>query len=245
MERTVEEISQNLDDVINKIKSASERVNRNYAEIKLVVVTKSQSLETTRNAVIAGAKILGENYAEEGIEKKGVLEHIDNIQWHMIGHVQSRKAKLVASDFDMVHSLDSLKLAKRLDNFSREFNKVLPVLLEFNVGGEQNKYGWDSSNVNSWSDFLPIISEISDLKNLNICGIMTMPPYSGNPEDSRQYFKRLIQLREYINDRIPSLKLVEISMGTSTDFEIAVEEGATILRIGEAILGKREYKGAL
>ena len=160
----------------------------------------------------------------------------------MIGHVQSRKARIVAEEFDFLHSLDSLKLANKLDRILYETGKVLPVLLEFNVGGEESKSGWDASEENSWADLLQIVEQIQALKNLKICGLMTMPPLFDEPEAARPYFKKLRALQEYFESQIEGLKLRDLSMGTSIDFEVAIEEGATFVRIGQAILGARPPK---
>jgi len=240
MLRTVEEIKQNLVLVINKMKAAAERVERNYEEIKLVVVTKSQSIDTTRNAIAAGARIIGENYVEEGVTKKNLLEQFHGTEWHMIGHIQSRKTQAVTLNFDMVHSLDSLKLAMKLDHQSMLQGRKLPVLLEFNIGGEDNKYGWKVSNENDWVDLIPTIREICNLKYLKISGLMAMPPYAKEPEHSRMYCKKLVKLQNFLKDQIPIVEWSELSIGTSYDFEVAIEEGATMVRIGDAILGRRE-----
>jgi hypothetical protein len=156
--------------------------------------------------------------------------------------VQSRKARLIADHFALLHSLDSLKLAQRLDRFALEQNRILPVLLEFNVGGEENKSGWDASDESKWEIFLPAIKSLLDLPNLRVRGLMTMPPLGTDPEDSRRFFLRLRLLRDHLASAYPQTDWRELSMGTSADYLVAVEEGATLVRVGTAIVGARRSK---
>jgi pyridoxal phosphate enzyme (YggS family) len=160
----------------------------------------------------------------------------------MIGHVQSRKARLVTDHFALLHSLDSLKLAQRLNRFAAEQHRTLPVLLEFNVGGEQTKSGWDASSKTQWESCLPDIQHILELPNLRVRGLMTMPPLESNMEDTRRFFQRLRLLRDQLALIHPQADWHELSMGTSSDFPIAVEEGATLVRVGTAIVGQRKYR---
>jgi len=199
-------------------------------------------VEVARAAIEAGVRMLGENYPEEGVTKIQSLPSQSGVEWHMIGHVQSRKARLVAENFELLHSLDSLKLARRLDRFSAEQNRILPVLLEFNVGGEDTKSGWEASNDSHWNNFLPDVQSILDLPNLSVHGLMTMPPLGTAPEDSRRFFQRLRLLRDHLASLHADTDWHELSMGTSADYTVAVEEGATLVRIGTAIVGARRYK---
>ncbi|MDP1779712.1 MAG: YggS family pyridoxal phosphate-dependent enzyme, partial [Anaerolineales bacterium] len=160
----------------------------------------------------------------------------------MIGHVQSRKAGLVAGNFNMLHSLDSLKLAARLERILGESGKILPVLLEFNVSREESKFGWPAWDETRWQDLLTEISEIIALPNLKVRGLMTMPPLGETPELSRPFFQKLKRLQEYLSAQFPQVDFSELSMGTSFDYEAAVEEGATFVRVGTALVGGREYK---
>src|SRR6188474_1927360 len=160
---------------LDQIAEAARKSNRDPKEIRLVVVTKSQPVEVAQAAIEAGVRILGENYPEEGVMKIQSLAEQTGVEWHMIGHVQSRKARLVAEHFALLHSLDSLKLAQRLDRFAAEHNRVLPVLLEFNVGGEESKSGWNASDESAWDLLLPEIKPVLNLTNLRVCGLMTMP----------------------------------------------------------------------
>ena len=160
----------------------------------------------------------------------------------MIGHIQRRKAKLVVPRFDLIHSVDSLKLAQHLDGLAAESGRRIPVLLECNVGGETGKQGWNAVSKAHWSDLLGELQAVAKLSHLLIRGLMTMPPLAFTPEDSRQYFRLLSDLRAYLTQNVPEADWSELSMGTSTDFTVAVEEGATLVRIGEAIVGPRPSK---
>lgn len=205
---------------------------------RLVVVSKSQPLEVVQAAVAAGISILGENYAEEAVEKIAALMGT-GVEWHMIGHVQSRKADLIAANFSMIHSLDSTKLARRLDRFCGELKRTLPVLLEFNVSGEESKFGFTAWEEAHWPDLEPEIEQIMALSNLRVSGLMTMPPLFDDPERTRPYFQRLRRLRDFLESHYPQAHWEELSMGTSVDFVSAVQEGATMVRVGQAILGSR------
>ena len=170
------------------------------------------------------------------------LREFSAVEWHMIGHVQSRKAQLVAENFNLLHSLDSLKLATRLDRFCSEAKRVLPVLLEFNVGEEDSKSGWSAWNDEIWPALLVEISSVLALPNLKVRGLMAMPPLGETAEFSRVFFKRLKRLQEYLSLQLPQANFTELSMGTSGDYEVAVQEGATLVRVGTAIVGARQYK---
>lgn len=232
-------VKRNLEAVQEKIRHAAARAGRDENRIKLVVVTKAQPIEVVRSAIQAGARFLGENYAEQAVPKIEALGHQAGVEWHMIGHVQSRKARLVCAHFDWMHSLDSLKLARIVDSHCRELNRTLPVLLEFNLGGEESKSGWDASNPNNWPGLSPDLEEILSLSHLRVSGLMTMPPLGLDPEESRPYFSQLRQMQQFLSNRYPHVDWDELSMGTSADFEIAVEEQATLVRVGQAILGPR------
>jgi len=241
-DKFVKGIKNNLEYVKEKLVRTAINSGRNPDNVRLVVVTKSQPLEIVIAAIKAGATMLGENYAEEGVDKIIALANESKVEWHMIGHVQSRKAELVANNFNLLHSLDSLKLAKRINRALDESGKELPVLLEFNVSGEESKYGWQASDEKTWSQLLPELKQIVDLDHLRVRGLMTMPPYYEDPELSRPFYSKLKRLRDYLADKFPGMTWNELSMGTSIDFETAIEEGSTFIRVGQAILGKRFTK---
>jgi pyridoxal phosphate enzyme (YggS family) len=206
--------------------------------VRLVVVTKGHSVETAQAVLDAGARHLGENYVEEALPKMDALTEA-GVEWHMIGHVQSRKARPVAEHFAWVQSVDRLKLARRLDRFAGEAGRRLPVLLECNVSGEESKFGWPAWDERRWPEFAEELAPLMDLPNLEVRGLMTMPPYNPDPEVSRPYFERLVRLRDFLAARFPSADWSELSMGMSNDYEVAVQCGATIVRVGTAIVGPR------
>ena len=242
MNSLVTSIRERYQYTLAQIEEAARKSNRDPKEIRLVVVTKSQPVEVAQAAIEAGVRILGENYPEEGVMKIQSLAQQSGVEWHMIGHVQSRKARLVADHFALLHSLDSLKLAQRLNRFALEGNHILPVLLEFNVGGEESKSGWDASQESRWNMLLPDIAAILDLPGLRVHGLMSMPPLGTDPEESRRFFLRLRLLRDHLAAQYPKADWRELSMGTSADYAVAVEEGATLVRVGTAIVGARKYK---
>ena len=239
MELSSSEIKSNYNIVREKIHHAAEMTGRNFDEVELVVVSKGHSVNVVKAALDAGICTLGENYVEEAEQKIKAFQDQTDINWHMIGHIQSRKARKVCELFDYVHSLDSVKLARRLDRFANKIERKLSVLLECNVSGEETKYGWKAWNKGMWDELLPEFTEISSFTNLKIRGLMTMAPLVQNIEDARPYFTRLRELREYLNLEINDANWEELSMGMSADYQIAIQEGATIIRVGTAILGER------
>jgi pyridoxal phosphate enzyme (YggS family) len=239
MEALVAGIREKLENVAARIRGAAQTAGRLEDEVRLVVVTKAQPVEVIRAVLAAGAGILGENYPEETLQKIEALGGQDTPVWHMIGHLQSRKAAIVAALFAMLESLDSLKLAERLERLLAERERVLPVLLEFNVGAEESKYGWPAWDESSWSGLLPEVERILALPHLRLEGLMTMPPWNEDAEKSRPYFTRLRQLAGYLGERFGAQYFSQLSMGTSTDYEVAVQEGATLVRVGTAIVGPR------
>ena len=226
---------------LERIAAAEQRAGRAPGSTRLVVVTKSQPVETVRAALEAGVKILGENYPEETAAKIAAIGAAD-VEWHMIGHVQSRKADLIPANFALLHSLDSLKLATRLDRFAAQAGRKLSVLLEFNVSGEESKFGWQATLESTWPKILPEIDMVLKLDYLTVRGLMTMPPLFEDPERTRPYFQKLRRLRDFLAQNFPAADWSELSMGTSADFEAAVEEGATLVRVGTAIVGPRSPK---
>ena len=234
------QIQANYQRVLERIHTAAKRSGRDPDLVQLVVVTKTYPVVAIREVLAAGGRNLGENYAEEAEAK--ILELADeaDIHWHMIGHVQSRKARLVSQYFSCLHSLDSAKLARRLGAFCGEFGRRLPVFIEINVSGEASKSGLPAWEEENWTQLLPVIQEMVETPNLSIIGLMTMPPFSSEPEHSRPYYEKLIRLRDFLAAEFTHLDWAELSMGMSSDFEIAVENGATWVRIGQAILGPRE-----
>jgi PLP dependent protein len=239
MEQKIDSIKRNLDAVQERITLAAERTHRDPQEIKLVAVTKLMPLETIKAGIQAGLRCFGENYPEQAAEKIASLETEVEVEWHMIGHIQSRKTETVCRHFDMVHSVDRMKIARYLDRYSREASRIMPILMEVNLSGEASKYGWEASDENRWPELIQEFKQISSMENIQVKGFMSMPPLFEDPERSRPIYQRLRRLRAYLREEIPNTDWDELSIGTSFDFEVAVEEGATLVRIGTEIFGER------
>jgi len=233
-----EQIQVRYNQVIDRISQAAKSAGRDPDDVRLLVVTKGQSIETVQGVVAAGARYLGENYVEDALEKIEALSDHD-IEWHMIGHVQSRKARQVCQYFSYMHSLDRAKIARRMDRFAGETGKIFPVLIECNLSGESTKFGYSLWEDDLWLEFVGDITALLEYCNLEIRGLMTMPPYHPDPEHSRPYFQKLRRLRDFLSKHIPEVDWSELSMGMSNDYVVAVQEGATIVRVGTAIVGSR------
>ncbi len=232
-------IAQRYHEVLERIHRAARAAGRNPDEVRLVVVTKGQPLERVQAVVEAGARDLGENYPEEALAKIQALKAYPGLRWHMIGHLQRRKAPIVVRHFHMMHSVDRLRIAQRLERLLAREGRVLPVLLEFNVGGEASKHGWPAWDAALWPRWADEVARILEMPHLQVQGVMTIPPWNPEPEASRPYFRRLRELRDWLARRFPQADWRHLSMGMSHDFEIAVQEGATWVRVGTAIMGPR------
>jgi pyridoxal phosphate enzyme (YggS family) len=226
--------------ILDRISIAAEQSGRNPSDIKLVVVSKAQPVDKIRQAIEAGARLFGENYPEESLPKILELGNVPGLRWHMIGHLQSRKIGIVADYFEMLHSLDNVHLAQKLDKQLDLRGRVLPVLLEMNVGGEESKFGWNARDESDWPLLLKEVNTIRTFSHIKICGLMTMPPWNEDAEVTKPFFQKLRRLRDYLQKAFPTLGFNELSMGTSSDFEVAIREGSTYVRIGQAILGDRQ-----
>jgi len=215
--------------VMEKIERAARKAGRDPNEIKLVAVSKTVEAARIKEAIEAGASILGENYVQEAQKKIEEIGH--PVSWHFIGHLQSNKAKYAIRLFDMIHSLDSIPLADELNRRAEQAERVIKVMVEVNLSKEATKFGTDEETV------LNLAKKIHRLNHLYLEGLMTMPPYFDSPEMSRPYYIALRELKErMVKEGIP---MKELSMGMSNDFEIAIEEGATYVRVGTAIFGAR------
>ncbi|MDD2274964.1 MAG: YggS family pyridoxal phosphate-dependent enzyme [Smithellaceae bacterium] len=229
-----DEIKTNILNIRERITAAAARANRDPAGIRLMAVSKTVEPERIRQALDAGITLLGENYVQEAREKIPVVGR--PAVWHMIGHLQTNKVKYVVNLFDWIHSVDRLELARELDKRAGQRSRRLNVLIEVNVSGEASKNGAAPGQV------LELVRQISILPNVSVRGLMTMPPYSDDPENSRPCFIVLRQLRdEIVSAALPGISMDELSMGMTDDFEVAIEEGATIIRVGRAIFGERRY----
>jgi hypothetical protein len=232
------DISENLTYVKQEIMKTAGNAGRDPDEIKLVVVTKEKPANVVKEVLEAGAKSIGESYLQEAEFKMELLSDFE-IDWHMIGHIQGSKANRVAALFDYIHSVDRLQIADQLNQAAQDLNRVLPVLLEFNLSGETTKYGWRAEDENDWESLAEDLEPVMDMSNLEINGLMTMAPYYQDQEKARPIFRKLRKLRNYFRGRFEEHDLPELSMGMSGDYHVAIEEGATILRIGSAIVGPR------
>lgn len=212
------------------------RAGRSPEEVKLVAVTKTVEIERIIEAIDAGLRVFGENRVQEAQKKIQDLRFkIQNkLQWHLIGHLQRNKAKYAVQLFDLIHSVDSIGLAEELNRQAEKIGKIQSILVQVKLSEEDTKHGIEEE------DLVSLIERIRDLKNLRLEGLMTMPPYFEDIEMVRPYFRRLRELRDTINSsHITNNALRELSMGMSHDFEVAIEEGATLVRIGTAIFGER------
>ncbi|HEX7415718.1 MAG TPA: YggS family pyridoxal phosphate-dependent enzyme [Smithellaceae bacterium] len=226
-------IAANINMIKQRIAAAALKCGRNPDSIKLLAVTKTIPTEYIIKAIDAGITMLGENYVQEAKEKITVLGQ--RAQWHMIGHLQTNKAKYAVNLFDYIHSVDRLELAQELDKRARLIGRKINILIEVNVSGEKTKNGIPATTA------IDLIKVTSKLENLSVCGLMTMAPYSDDPENARPYFCALRNLRDNISrQQISGIQMEELSMGMTDDFEAAIEEGATIVRIGRAIFGERK-----
>jgi pyridoxal phosphate enzyme (YggS family) len=216
--------------VTERIEKAAQNAGRNSKDIRLVAVSKTVETDRVREAIEAGVTILGENYVQEAQKK---IEDIGKpMSWHFIGHLQTNKAKVVVRLFDVIHSVDSVALAEELNRRAQQANQKIPIMIEVNLSGETTKFGTEEEKVTS------LAQGVLKLNHLSLEGLMTMPPYFDDPEMSRPYFVQLRELKErLIKGGIP---LKELSMGMSNDFEIAIQEGATYVRVGTAIFGARK-----
>ena len=227
-----ENIASNILEIRNRIASAAQHAGRDLQSIRLMAVSKTVPVERIREAQDAGITLFGENYVQEARGKIPAVGH--DVEWHMIGHLQTNKVKYVVNLFDWIHSVDRLELAQELDKRARQHSRKLKVLIEVNIGGEASKSGVEISHA------LELVRQVSVLQNVNVRGLMTMPPYSDDPELSRPYFRALRALRDEIaRAAIAGVSMDELSMGMTDDFEIAIDEGATIIRVGRAIFGAR------
>ena len=226
------DVGGNYQNILERIAGAAAKAGRDPREIRLLAAAKSQSVEAIRAAIAAGVTLVGENYVQEAADKKRFIA--DSVEWHMIGHLQRNKAKVAVELFDVIESLDNLALARELDKEGAKLSKTIRALVEVNLGGEESKSGIAKAQLS------PLFVELGKLSRLRIEGLMTVPPFRENLEDVRPYFRELRELRDQLNAlRLPNIQLKELSMGMTHDYTVAIEEGATIVRIGTALFGPR------
>ena len=231
-------VTERVAEVKEKVEQACQRAGREMEDITIMAATKGRSVAEIVEAVNAGISDVGENYVQELLDKKGELDEAgySDIRWHAIGHLQRNKVRYVVPICDQIHSVDSLRLAQEIDRRAARIGKVQAVLLEINIAGEESKFGIAPEQAPQLAE------QIMELEHLQLRGLMTMPPYTDNPEDSRPLFKALRDLAEQLVGRgLPSEAMSELSMGMSGDYEVAIEEGATIIRLGTVLFGPGRY----
>jgi len=238
------EIANNIDEVQEQIASACARAGRSVDDVKLVAVSKTKPIEDVLAAAKVGIRDFGENRIEEASEKIPAVNNIldQTVVWHMIGHIQSRKARDVVPLFASVHSVDSLKIARKLSSLASEEGKPLNVFAEVNVSGEPQKYGFEASNwqtdAQQFDMLQQTISQIAQLPGLKLVGLMTMAPFVSDAERTRPVFASMAALRSQLASKL-AINLPHLSMGMTNDYTVAIEEGATMVRVGTAIFGAR------
>jgi pyridoxal phosphate enzyme (YggS family) len=222
----------NYQKLVGHIGEAATRAGRKPEDVKLLGAAKSQPVELIQAAIVAGVGLIGENYVQEATDKLQVLS--GSVEWHMIGHLQRNKAKAAVELFDVIESLDSLVLARQLDKEGAKRGKTVRTLIEVNLAGEESKSGIAKDRVKGF------LEEIGRLSHIEVEGLMTVPPFRENPQDARRYFRELAELRLNVAALdLPNVALKELSMGMTHDYPVAIEEGATIVRIGTALFGPR------
>ncbi len=227
------DVGANYRAIVERIAVATAKVGRNAREVRLLAASKSQPVDSLRAALAAGVALVGENYVQEAQEKKNLLAQA-KVEWHLIGHLQRNKAKLAVQLFDVVESLDNLALARELDKEAAKRSKIVRALIEVNLAGEESKSGIAKAEVAG------LLEKLSGLAHVRVQGLMTVPPFRENLEEVRPYFRELRELRDSLNSlNLPHVRLKELSMGMTHDFTVAIEEGATIVRIGTALFGPR------
>ncbi len=229
-------IADNIAGIRERMAAAAARVKRDPNQITLMAVTKTVEPERIRQAYETGLRVFGENRVQEFGEKQEALRDLRDAEWHLIGHLQSNKAKKAAESFQAVDSVDSLRLAEKLNEAARQLGRTLPVLIEIKVSEEESKAGIEMDS----PELEELLLGAAELGNLQVRGLMTVPPYTEDPEGARLYFRTLRDLRDRIALRkLPNVSMNVLSMGMSHDFEVAIEEGSTCVRVGSAIFGAR------
>lgn len=227
-------IQDNLEYVQNRVQSACQKVGRNPAEVTLIAVSKTKPIEMIKEAISYGIIDFGENKVQELCDKYEVTK--EKLNWHLIGHLQRNKVKYIVDKTCLIHSVDSIRLANQINDEAKKKGVVCPILIEVNIAQEETKFGVLSENV------LPLLMEIKDLTNIKVKGLMTIAPFVENPEENRVYFSKLRKLNIDIKSKnIDNIDMDVLSMGMTGDYEVAIEEGATMVRVGTGIFGERNY----
>jgi PLP dependent protein len=227
------DVAGNYHKILDRISEIAGKCGRRAQEVKVLGAAKSQSVESVRAAIAAGVSLIGENYVQEAQQKKAQIPQ--GVEWHMIGHLQRNKAKAAVEIFDLIESLDSVALARELEKQGKRIGKKIRALVEVNLAGEESKSGIAKN------DLASLLEAVAKLDHVTVEGLMTVPPFREEPEEIRRYFRELRELKDKFNaQRIPHVDLQELSIGMTQDYPVAIEEGATIVRIGTALFGPRK-----
>ena len=227
-------VAENLVQVQKNIEESCKKVNRDPGEVTLIAVSKTKPVEMLQEAYAAGARVFGENKVQEIVDKYDQMPA--DVQWHMIGHLQRNKVKYIVDKAELIHSVDSLRLAETINHEGEKIQRVIPVLIEVNVAQEETKFGV------SVEETMSLIEEICKLPYVQIQGLMTIAPYVPDPEENRPVFRKLKQLSVDISSKnMNNVHMDILSMGMTNDYQVAVEEGATMVRVGTGIFGERDY----
>lgn len=228
-------IAENFEVIRGKIAQAADKAGHDASQVRLVAVSKTKPAEMIVEALQCGQRIFGENYVQELTEKAGAIA--DGVQWHFIGTLQSNKVRQIAGLVELIHSVDRLSLAREIDRQWGMLGKVCDVLIQVNISREETKGGTTTG------ELLDLVRQVAELPHVRVRGLMTMPPFFDDPEGARPYFRELKRLSgEVAAAAIPGVEMRELSMGMSGDFEVAIEEGATLVRVGSALFGERQYR---
>lgn len=226
-------IKDNLERIEQQITQTAVSCGRNPEDIQLIAVSKKKSSDMIQQAALAGAVHFGENYIQEAVQKVEKISD-DRLMWHFIGHLQSNKARFAVKHFEYIHTVDTIKLAREISKQAKKIDKVQKVLIQVNIGEESSKSGTQAE------DTLDLAKEMQHLENISVQGLMCMPPWFTDPEDARPYFQKLVAIKDTIAARqMETVSMTHLSMGMSNDFKVAIEEGATFIRVGTSIFGER------
>lgn len=227
-------IENNINNVLNNIKEACKKSNRNPEEVKLIAVTKTIDVERINEVLKTGIDAIGENKVQEIMEKYDKIEY--NPQWHLIGHLQTNKVKYIIDKVDLIHSLDSLRLAEEINKRAKKVNRVMDVLIQINIANDGAKFGIGYNEINDFID------EIASFDNIRVQGLMSIVPYASNTEEVRPYFRKMKEIFDSLkNSTYENINMNYLSMGMTNDYVVAIEEGSNMVRVGTGIFGERDY----
>lgn len=230
----MEIIENNISNVLSSIKEACKKSNRNPNDVKLIAVTKTIDVERINAVLKTGIGDIGENKVQEIMEKYDKIEY--NPKWHLIGHLQTNKVKYIIDKVDLIHSLDSLRLAEEINKRAKKINRIMDVLIQINIADDDAKFGIEYNDINEF------IKEIASFDNIRVQGLMSIVPYASNPEEVRPYFRKMKEIFDGLKDsNYENVDMNYLSMGMTNDYVVAIEEGSNMVRVGTGIFGARDY----